>query len=74
MQTLLVQHHDALFDHTIINIEDYKREANKLQVKNCTKHTDEAYIGGCAKCFDLICKKGLHGLGICKEGKQKALI
>ena len=62
-------HDEVNDDHKKINIENYRVQASKLEIKTCEEHKDQPYSLGCKVCLTLICMRCLPELDICSNGK-----
>ena len=66
-----LQLHD---DHKKINMEDYKVQSTKLEIKTCEEHKDQPYSLGCKVCLTIICNRCVSGLDICSNGKGGCIV
>ena len=52
-----------------MNMEDYKVQSTKLEIKTCEEHKDQPYSLGCKACLTIICTRCVPELDNCSNGK-----
>ena len=57
-----------------MNMEDYKVQSTKLEIKTCEEHKDQPYSLGCKVCLTIICNRCVSGLDICSNGKGRCIV
>ena len=65
-----LQHHDEVHDdHETLTIDEYRRQAGRLETRMCTEHKEHPYILGCGVCLSVFCSKCISPANTCKMGK-----
>ena len=54
----------------MLTMTEYKLQANKLEPRMCTKHTQLPYSMGCRVCFQVNCVKCVKEMKACVNGER----
>ena len=66
-------HADLNEDHKTLTIEEYRKQAGRLETRMCREHKDQVYSLGCGACLSVFCSSCITPHNICSNGKLYTL-
>ena len=52
-----------------MKMDEYKRQAGRLETRMCKEHKEQVYIVGCSVCLAVLCSSCMTPLNRCNHGE-----